>query len=70
MACPAQITWWRFFGDLFALVPVATDSGEAYTQNPWIRFALIKMITPSEYMEVYLQASKPANDNDGAWWLS
>lgn len=55
--------WWVFFGELFVLIPVVIDGHKYYTSNKWYRWALIKMFEPSEYMEVYRQASKPANDN-------
>lgn len=60
--------WWLFFGELFALTSSRIDfdndsEHQCMTTNKWYRWAILKMITPSEFSDTYVLFNQPVNDN-------
>lgn len=58
------VQWWLFFGELFALIGGDYDSDSEHpvvTTNRWYRWAILKMIVPSEFPELW--EVTPHNDN-------
>jgi hypothetical protein len=69
-AIKIKMTWWRVLGELFALMGDYSDSEHPVaTTNRWYRWAILKMIVPCEFPQLW--EVKPANDNEPwDWYLS